>query len=351
MLKPKILVVDDSDFNRKILINNLIDDYDILEASNGVEAINLINKNIASLSLVLLDIMMPELNGIEVLKILKQNGTLASIPVILITAADSNEAYGLQLGAVDFIAKPFDPKIVKTRVDTHIKLKDYRDRLEELIEYNMRSMDDVWDNAIDAFATVIEFRNLDLIDHTKKIKELTKRMLSKMMEKHGYDFTYSHEDRRAIISVMPLCDIGKICISESVLFKTDKLNKEEFEEIKKHCEFGSEIAVKFLNNSNNSNENYVRFCKDICLNHHENWDGTGYPNGLKKEEIPLSARIASLVDVYDALVSPRVYRNPYSHSEAVKIINRELGKKFDPSLVCIFLQIEKEIETIYSKNY
>lgn len=344
MNKRKILIVDDSEFNRKILINALEEDYDIIEAANGLEAIKLVDKNITSIALILLDIMMPELNGIEVLKILGENGTTNSIPVILITAADSNEAYGLQLGAVDFIPKPFDPCIVKTRVDTQVKLKDYRDKLEELLAFNMKDQEDIWGNAIDTFATLSEFRNLDLIKNVKKSKFFTKLILCKIIESDEIVSNYTSEDHKAIINVMPLRDIGKIYLPEKIIFKPDKLTDVEFEICKKHTEFGCDIAVKFLNDVNKT---YIKHCTDICKYHHENWDGSGYPYGLKNTEIPLSARIAAIVDVYDALVSQRVYRDSYTHEQAVKIIEKEESKKFDPQIINIFKLLQREVKDIY----
>lgn len=345
MNKPKILVVDDSEFNRKVLINTLKDEYETIEASNGVEALNMINKYVASLSIILLDIMMPQMNGIEVLKILNENGIASSIPIILITAADSNEGSGLKLGAVDFISKPFDPDIVKIRVGTQIKLKTQRDSLEELLEYNMRNNEYVWDNAVYTLATIAEFRSLDLFDNAKKSKDVAHLIICELMKNCDYNYPYSNNDSQAIISSIPLRDIGKIFIPDKILFKPGKLTDEEFELMKKHAEHGSKIAVNFVNDTNDI---YVKHCIDICKSHHENWDGTGYPNKLKGEQIPLSARITAIIDVYDALVSKRVYKIVSLHNDAMDIIERESGKKFDPHLVNTFISLSKKIQDIYN---
>lgn len=344
MNKPKVLIVDDSEFNRNVVINTLKDEYEILEAENGLKAIDIINKKMTTLSLVLLDIMMPELNGIEVLKILNENGVVNSLPVILITAADSNEAYGLQLGAVDFIAKPFDPDVLKTRVNTHVKLKTYRDRIEELLAYNINNNFQLWNNAMDVLSALAEYRDLKFSENSLKCKQITKTLLFKLIEDDYNEQDFNADNAKIIIDVMPLRDIGKICIPEKILFKTDPLTNTEREIIKTHIDAGVEIIDKFLNNVN---EDYVNYGIILCKTHHENWDGSGYPDGLSGKNIPLIGRIGAVIDTYDALVSERIYREAYTHEEAIMIIEDEIGRKFDPEIASLFLDIEQTVKELY----
>lgn len=341
MDKQKILVVDDNEINRQILHELLCDEYTIIECANGVEALDIVRMNVSSLSLILLDIMMPELDGIGLMNILKKEGATLSVPVIFITAANITESSGLKMGAVDFITKPFDPDIVKLRVNNHIRLKNYRDHLEALIAYDVASSDKAWETTLETLASVAEYRSTDYISKTITLKNLTSLMLDKLKSADDDRFYYSDEETEAIKCAAMTVDIGKIRIPESILLKPGKLTDEEFAVMKGHSEYGALITESF---ADGNNDLYVEHCKKICKYHHEKWDGTGYPDKLSGTKIPASARIVALLHVYNALTSKRPYRDALSHEEALKVIETERGKYFDPDITDIFLEFHHEFD-------
>ena len=344
MDRQRILVVDHSEFNRKVLNEVLKDEYDTIEASNGREALDIINKNPATISLVLLDILMPEMRGLEVLRSLNDTGISSLIPVILITAADSEEEYGLNLGAVDFITKPFDTSVVKTRVKNHMRIKNSRDMLEELVSFNMNKSENIWEATIEMLANIIEFRSFENFKNYDRIKTITRILIDRLLESNIYTNEINSVGVNFILTAAPLCDMGKIFVPEYILFKGGKLTDDEFEIIKKHTINGAKIIKNCLKVAS---DKYVKCCEEVCLNHHENWDGSGYPNGLAGEEIPISARIVAITDVFDALVTGRPYRKAFKKIEAVKMIGDSSGKEFDPVIVNAFIQVADEICKVY----
>ncbi len=346
MERQRILVVDDSEFNRKVLCGVLQDEYDTIEATNGREALDIINKNPATISLVLLDILMPEMTGLEVLKTLNDTGISSLIPVILITAADSEEEYGLNLGAVDFITKPFDPNVVKTRVKNHMKIKSTRDMLEELVSFNMDKSELVWEATIEMLANVIEFRSFENFKNCDKIKKITRILIEKLLDDGIYFSEINEIGINFILAAAPLCDIGKIFIPEYILFKNGELTEEEFKIVKKHTINGQKLIDKCLNAVS---EQYVKCCREVCLNHHERWDGNGYPNGISGRKIPVSARIVAITDVFDALITGRPYRKAYKPVEAIKMIGEGSGKEFDPIIVDAFIKVADKICKVYQE--
>ena len=347
--RPQILIADDFELNRMILKNLLEDDYDIIEAVDGIDTIDMVTKNLSTISLILLDIMMPGLDGFEVLEILESYGLLMTIPVILITASQLKEfeKKGLAMGAVDFISKPFDNDIVRKRVDVQIKFKLYRDNLTELVEISVQKLDSVWDIVLNTLASVIEYRSIESGEHVHRTQTLTKMMLDKMKESPDHKFNLGEKDVGSIIKASTLHDIGKIGIKDGILLKPGKLDSDEFEQIKQHSLIGDDIAKRFLTSDN---EDYVKYCREVARYHHEKWDGTGYPDNLKETEIPLAARIVSIVDVFDALMSDRVYKKAYPFEESIDIIKESSGKNFDPVLVDIFLSMQTELHDLYTKE-
>ncbi len=345
MDRQRILVVDDSEFNRKILVGVLEDEYDTIEASNGLEALDIINKNPSTISLVLLDILMPEMTGLEVLRILNDTGISSLIPIILITAADTEEEYGLNLGAVDFITKPFDPNVVKTRVKNHMKLKNARDMLEELVSFNMDRSENIWEATIEMLANIIEFRSFDNFKNYDKIKKITRILIDKLLQMDMYTNEINSIGINNILTAAPVCDIGKIFVPEHILFKKGQLTDDEFEIVKKHTINGANVIKKCLIVAS---EKYIKCCEEVCLYHHENWNGTGYPKCISGNEIPISARIVAITDVFDALVTGRPYREAYPMAKAIKLINDSAGKEFDPLIVNAFIQVADKICEVYS---
>ena len=337
--KDIVLIVDDMAMNRIILDDILSDDYDIWQAENGLTAIDMLFNAVELPAVVLLDIMMPELDGFEVLDLIKSNTRTANIPVVFITAADveSTETRGLRAGAVDYISKPFNPDVVKARVDNHIELKRYRDNLEETVEKKVFQLIKSKENMLETLATVIEYRNLESGHHVKRTSILSRNLVNRLLDIPYYARQLNELHPESMLRAVPIHDIGKIGVPDNVLLKPGRLTAEEFEIIKTHTTIGSDIIDTLL--SKDEDDEYLLHCRDICRHHHERFDGKGYPDGLSGETIPLSARVVSIVDVYDALVNTRVYKPPLPHNEAVKIIMDGSSTQFDPGIVSAFYEI------------
>ena len=317
-LKQQILIVDDSEINREILKEILKEDYRILEAANGEECLEQLERSGTGISLVLLDIVMPEMDGFEVLAAMNQNHWIEDIPVIMISSEDSDSyirrAY--EMGVSDYISRPFDAKIVYQRVLNMIKLYAKQRRLIHLVtrqiyekERNNRMM-------IGILSQIVEFRNGESGLHVIHINLITQLLLEQLVKKTG-KYQLSWEDRLLIATASALHDIGKIGIDEKILNKPGKLTKEEFEIMKTHTLIGAQMLD---NLDMYRNEKLLKLAHEICRWHHERYDGKGYPDGLVGEEIPISAQVVSLADVYDALVSERVYKKAFSHEKALEMI-------------------------------
>jgi len=344
--KDIVLIVDDMDMNRMILESILCDDYDILQAENGLAAIDLLYNAVDLPAIVLLDIMMPEMDGFEVLDLMKSNTRTASIPVVFITAADiaSTEARGLRSGAVGYVSKPFNPEVVKARVDNHIELKRYRDNLEETVDQKVFQLVKSKENMLETLATVIEYRNLESGLHVKRTSVLSRNLINRLLDIPYYARQLHELHPESMLRAVPIHDIGKIGVPDNVLLKPGRLTTEEFEIIKTHTTIGSDIIDTLL--TKDEGDEYLLHCRDICRHHHERWDGKGYPDGIFGEDIPLSARILSIVDVYDALVNSRIYKPALPHNEAVQIIMNGSGTQFDPMLLKIFYEINELFFTL-----
>ena len=350
-----ILIVDDIETNRMILEEILKDNYDTVCAENGMKAISLLLSGTVRPSIVLLDIMMPEMDGYEVLEMMKKNVITEHIPVIFITAADaeSNERKGLSLGAVDYISKPFNPEIVKARVASHLRLYHYSMQLEIMVQEKVDELIRSKEKMLETMANIIECRNLESGSHVKRTKDLV-RIIAECLCEHqstGCDITEAQVD--IMSKAAPLHDVGKISISDTVLLKPGKLTNEEFEVMKTHTTLGGAM-IKLMMFDNDSgveeDDKYLSCCYDIAIGHHERWDGKGYPNGASGGAIPLSARIVALVDVYDALVSERVYKAAMPHKTAVEIISDGAGTQFDPAVVEAFLMVEDKFN-VYASTH
>ena len=339
--RQQILIVDDSELNREILSEMLHEDFRILEASNGAEALELLQQHGTGISLVLLDIIMPVLDGFGVLSYMAGEHIIEDIPVIMISSDDSekNIRRAYELGVSDYISRPFDTKVVYQRVFNTIKLYAKQRRLITLVtdqiyekEKNSRMM-------VGILSQIVEFRNGESGLHVRHINVLTEMLLGCLMEKTGR-YHLSWNEQYLITLASSLHDIGKIGIDEKILNKPGRLTTEEFEKMKRHTVIGEEIlkSLGFY-----QNEQLVKIAREICRWHHERYDGNGYPDGLKGEEIPISAQVVSLADVYDALVSERVYKKAYSHEKAIRmILNGECGV-FNPLLLECMLDIEDKI--------
>lgn len=343
-LKQQILIVDDSEINREILKEILKEDYRILEAANGEECLEQLERSGTGISLVLLDIVMPEMDGFEVLAAMNQNHWIEDIPVIMISSEDSDSyiTRAYEMGVSDYISRPFDAKIVYQRVLNMIKLYAKQRRLIHLVtrqiyekERNNRMM-------IGILSQIVEFRNGESGLHVIHINLITQLLLEQLVKKTG-KYQLSWEDRLLIATASALHDIGKIGIDEKILNKPGKLTKEEFEIMKTHTLIGAQMLD---NLDMYRNEKLLKLAHEICRWHHERYDGKGYPDGLVGEEIPISAQVVSLADVYDALVSERVYKKAFSHEKALEMIqNGECGT-FNPLLLQCMTEAQDKLKTM-----
>lgn len=343
-LKQQILIVDDSEINREILKEILKEDYRILEAANGEECLEQLERYGTGISLVLLDIVMPEMDGFEVLAAMNQNHWIEDIPVIMISSEDSDSyirrAY--EMGVSDYISRPFDAKIVYQRVLNMIKLYAKQRRLIRLVTRQIYEKERNNRMLIGILSQIVEFRNGESGLHVIHINLITQLLLEQLMKKTG-KYQLSWEDRLLIVTASALHDIGKVGIDEKILNKPGKLTKEEFEIMKTHTLIGAQMLD---NLDMYRNEKLLKFAYEICRWHHERYDGKGYPDGLVGEEIPISAQVVSLADVYDALVSERVYKKAFSHEKALEMIqNGECGI-FNPLLLQCMTEAQDKLKTM-----
>ena len=341
--RQRVLVVDDSYMNRMILTEILKSDYEIINASSGEECLEIIEKYGTGIDIILLDIVMPGMDGFEVLNYMNNNNWIEDIPVILISSEDSNQyirrAY--EMGVSDYISRPFDAKVVYQRVLNTIKLYAKQRRLINLITDQVYEKEKNNKMMIDILSQIVEFRNNESGMHVRNISTLTGMLLEKIVQKTD-KYHLSWSKRFYITNGSALHDIGKIGIPEEILNKPGKLTKEEYEIMKEHTVIGEKM-LKSLELY--QDEPLVKTACEIGRWHHERYDGKGYPDGLKGDEIPISAQIVSIADVYDALVSERVYKKAFSHKKAMEmILNGECGA-FNPLLLECLVEIQDRIKT------
>ncbi|MCL1931281.1 MAG: response regulator [Treponema sp.] len=342
--RPIVFIVDDQDINIMMLEEILKDDYNITTANNGKNALALLRSGKTVPKLILLDLVMPEMDGRQMFEIMKTDDAFKRIPVIFITAENDSESGLLAAGAVDFINKPFKPDIVKLRVRNQIELKNYSDSLEVMVAEKTAEATKTLDNVLQGLANVIEHRDLESGEHVKRTQLYVKVLCEYLINSRS---PYAEElialQPDIIEKSMALHDVGKIAIPDRILLKPGRLDPDEYEIMKTHTTRGMEIIAE-LGDVNSSL--YLRHSGDICIGHHERWDGKGYPRQLKEYEIPLVARLAALADVYDALVSARVYKAAFSYSEAVKIIVDGKGTQFDPVIADAVVQVQDQFQRI-----
>lgn len=356
-IREKILVVDDAEINRAILDELFCREYDILEAENGLEAIKQIEAVNGELAALLLDIVMPEMDGFGVLKYLSEKQLIQQIPVFLITAETSSEIamQGYEGGVVDVITKPIvSPALVRKRVNNAIELYRSRRNLSALVEKHVKTIREQSEqlkrtnvSIIDMLSSVIEFRSGESGQHVRRIRHATQILLTRM-QKTVPQYRITDDEIDFISNAAAMHDIGKISVPDYVLNKPGRLTKEEFEQMKKHTVYGCGILemIPFF-----KGEKIFSYSYDICRHHHERWDGRGYPDGLKGDEISIGAQVVSIADVYDALVSERVYKKAFPREKARDMIAGGECGCFNPLLVQEFLKIEPELyETMYKEN-
>ena len=340
--KPLVLIADDSKVNRSILGEMLKDDYRILEADSGRATLDAVDRYGGDLSLVLLDIVMSDMSGCEVLAELSRQAALDSLPVIMISSEDTDDVVlrAYDLGASDYISRPFDDRIVRRRVNNIIRLYTKQRRLTSLLsqQYNARV-----NNSrilVDIMASVMEVRNGESGRHVTHIEKLTELLLGDLARRSD-KYSLGNEERSSIALASALHDIGKMSIDDAILNKPGRLTPEEFEIMKTHTTIGADMLHNLGRNHEGSA--LLDYAYQIARWHHERWDGTGYPDGLKGDDIPIAAQVVSVADVYDALTSVRVYKDAISQEEAIRmILDGECGA-FNPLLIECLLEVRDRI--------
>ena len=341
----KILLVDDNTTNLQLLHETLDGlGYKLLIAKNGQTALTIARKALPSL--ILLDIMMPEMDGYEVCQRLKADENTSHIPIIFITALvdEEDEAKGLGMGAVDYITKPINPELVRARVRNHLELKQYQDHLENLVKERTRRLALTQAVTIESLATLAEYRDPETGGHIKRTQNYVKALAVHLKDHPRYGAELDDEIIELLYLSAPLHDLGKVGVPDHILLKAGKLTDEEFEEMKKHTVYGHDALL--ITEQKLGKDTFLKYAREIAYTHQEKWDGSGYPSGLKGAEIPLSGRLMALADVYDALISKRVYKPPFPHEKAVQIIIEGKDRHFDPEIVDAFVELQETFRNI-----
>jgi putative two-component system response regulator len=340
--KQTILVVDDSPENIAMLSTILGKEYTVKVALNGDKALEIACDPDSQPNLVLLDVMMPGMSGYEVCQHLRGNALTHNIPVIFVSALGEtvDESKGFEVGGVDYITKPVVAAIVRARVKTHLALHNQNLYLEEKVRERTRELALTQDVTIVGFATLAEFRNEETGAHIMATQQYVSSLASYLRPHPKFSSFLTPENIELLHKSAPLHDIGKIAVRDNILLKPGKLTLAEFEEIKKHTTYGRDALERAEQALGDTRSSFLRIAKEIAYTHHERWDGSGYPQGLHAESIPISGRLMALADVYDALTSKRVYKEAYSFEEAGEQIRSERGKHFDPDVVDAFIDLE-----------
>lgn len=345
--KPKIMIVDDNISNLTMAKNLLKDKYDVFTIPSADKFFDLLANVIPEL--VLLDVEMPHINGYEVIKRLKANDGTADIPVIFLTSKTDvvSELEGLSLGAADYVYKPFSPPLLKKRIENQLllaeqkhKLIDFNKNLHVMVEQKTEQVQELQNAILNTLAGLVEFRDDVTGSHIDRTCRYLEILFGGMMAKGLYSEQIEGWDLQYLLPSAQLHDVGKIAIPDSILKKPGKLNDEEFEIMKKHTTYGVDIIDRI--SLQTTEQDYLDYARVFASGHHEKWDGSGYPNNLGGEDIPLLGRVLAFSDVYDALVSERPYKKPFTHDEAVEIIVSGRGKQFDPILTDLFIELKDE---------
>jgi putative two-component system response regulator len=353
--RPTILVVDDTPANLSLLVNLLKDKYVIKVANNGKKALELAIT--APPDLILLDIMMPEMDGYEVCRRLKANDVTRRVPVIFLTAKNEteDEELGFAVGAVDFILKPISPPIVEARVKTHLEIKQWQDFLQDQnawlqqqVEKRLTEINHLQDASIYVMVSLAEFRDECTGNHIRRTQEYTRVLAEKLAQSPDHAASLNAQQIELMAKSAPLHDMGKIAIPDHILLKAGKLTPEEFEVMKTHAQRGADMLHTAGSHMGEQGD-FLAMAMTIARSHHEKWDGSGYPDGLAGEQIPLAARLMAVADVFDALTTSRPYKTALTREQAVDLIVQGSGKHFDPQVVEAFMAIQDELQSIADK--
>lgn len=355
MEKKKIMVVDDNVTNLNVARKALENEYEVFLMLSGEKALKVIKR--IQPDLILLDVEMPGMNGFEVIEQIKKLGIpFDEIPVIFVTAKDdsNSEFEGLDLGAVDYVVKPFSFPLLLKRVELHLKLasqqkelQNYSQNLENMVETQIETIQKLQYAIVHVLADMVERRDGSTGAHLIRTSEYLKVLLKKAQEMNVYDGELCDAAINEYAHASQLHDVGKISIPDVILLKEGKLNTYEYEIMKTHTTVGEEAIRKAMNFVDDSA--FLRVAADFIGAHHERWDGSGYPRGLKGEEIPICGRLMAIADVYDALISMRSYKPAFSHEETLRIMNDGDGRHFDPVLMKVFREVHEEFKQISDK--
>jgi len=356
--RKTVFLVDDDLTNLTVGISALEELYDVLTLSSGELLLKMLGKSVPDL--ILLDVEMPGMNGYEAIRHIKSDPSTAAIPVIFLTAKSDggSELEGLSLGAVDYIIKPFSAALLLKRIEIHLlieaqrlelmaqkaELVSFNNNLQGMVDAKIKTVVELQDTLLMAMAELVECRDDVTGRHIERARGYLAVLIEAMRSQGLFMEEVSSWNIKLVLQSAQLHDVGKIAVKDGILNKLGKLSNEEFEEIKKHAAFGGSLLEKIIRHT--SERAFLEYAKIFALTHHERWDGSGYPNGLKGEEIPLLGRIMAIADVYDALRSARPYKDAYSHEEAVKIIREGRGTHFDPRLVDLFISVSGEFANI-----
>ena len=343
--KKTILVVDDNPSNIQIIVSSLRTDYNVRPFTSGRECLEYFNKGQTG-HLILLDIEMPEFNGFDTIRALKSMPQSRKIPVVFLTGVvdTQSEVEGLTLGAVDYIYKPVNTVLVKKRIEVHLALEEYSNNLQQLVERKTETIEKLNHVTISTIISVIGTRDQETNGHINRTSAYVVALAEALRARGLYLSELSDESIDQLRRSAPLHDVGKVGIKDAILNKPGRLTDEEFSEMKRHSVIGADAFHEARMMMNEAS--FLDLAEQLARSHHERWDGSGYPDGLAGEGIPLFARIMAIADVYDALISRRPYKEPMPHEVAVKIIMDGSGVHFDPAIAEAFLSIEHEFNHI-----
>jgi putative two-component system response regulator len=354
--KPTVLIVDDTPANLSVMSGLLKDSYRVKVANSGETALRIV-RGASPPDLVLLDIMMPGLSGYDVCRELKADPATRDVPIIFLTAmtATEDEKKGFEMGAVDYITKPVSPPIVLARVATHLKIKAAADFLRDQNEYlerevarRTREISAIQDVTILALASLAETRDSDTGNHIRRTQFYVKALAERLREHPRFRHLLQGQTADLLFKSAPLHDIGKVGIPDRILLKPGRLDPAEYEVMKTHTTLGRD-AIQDAEDRLGMEVDFLRFAKEIAYGHHEKWDGSGYPEGLGGDDIPIPARLMAVADVYDALISRRVYKEGMTHEEALATLRDGSGSHFDPDVVDAFAGIGDEAKSIAAR--
>ncbi len=356
-MRNKILIVDDMKFNRQVLKGFLDEEYEILEAENGREAMDIIEEKRGEIAAVLLDIVMPEMDGVTVLKLLNEKQYIGDFPILVVTSEQDVNLVGqcFDYGISDFIRKPVNTDFVKQRVenlvDLYMEKNDFKDKIArqtltlqnqyKLLQQQASQLRNSNEKIIDILGTVVEYRNSEKQTHILRVKDFTRIMGTYMMRLYP-EYGLTEESVKVIAHVSALHDVGKVMIKDAILLKPGKLTAEEFEYVKSHSLRGYEIINSI---AEGWDEEYAQYAREITRSHHEKYDGAGYPDGLREDEIPISAQLVSIADCFESLISESVYKGAIPFEEAFAMILQGECGVFSYKLLECFRQAKEELKT------